>query len=302
MKKVFIVLFVLMSFVALNAGALKPYVLAGTETGSMETVSVKVEKLLKANGFEVIGKYSPMKSKDRLVVCVSHSLIKKSINEVKDDLNAFASALRIGVYNNGKAIEVSYTNPLYWGNGYFREKFPKVEKNYIKVNDALKNTFKGLANVKNISYGSKKGMTAIKLRKYKYMMGMPKFTKVNVLKKKTKYGEMVQRIKKNLDKGLGGTSLVYEVSYPERSLTVFGIALNGKSGEKKFIPKIDTKDPKHIAAFPYELLVMKDKVVMLHGRYRLAFAFPDLKMGTFMKIVSTPKDIINSLRILTVIK
>jgi hypothetical protein len=30
---------------------------------------------------------------------------------------------------------------------------------------------------------------------------------------------------------------------------------------------------------------------MLHGRYRIALSFPDLTMGTFSKIMSTPGDI-----------
>jgi hypothetical protein len=30
---------------------------------------------------------------------------------------------------------------------------------------------------------------------------------------------------------------------------------------------------------------------MLHGRYRIALSFPDLKMGTFTKIRSIPGDI-----------
>lgn len=302
MKKVFIILLMFILVVSLNAGLLKPYVLAGTETGDIAGVSEKVIKLLKANGFEVIGKYSPMESKNRKIICVTHDLIKKSILETKDDLAAFATALRIGVYNNGKEIEVSYTNPLYWGNSFLRESYPKVQKNYLEVEKSMKAAFKDLAVVKNLPYGSKKGLTEIKLRKYKYMMGMPKFTKVIALKKQSNFETMIERIRKNLKKGLGGSTPIYEVNYPGKQLTVFGVGLKGKSGEKKFIPIIDKKNPKHIAAWPYEMLVMKDKVVMLHGRFRIAIAFPDLKMGTFMKIVSTPKRIMNSLRILTVIK
>ncbi len=302
MKKTIFILFVLGSFITLNAGLLRPYVLAGTETGDIAAVSVKVEKLLKVNGFEILGKYSPMESPNRSIICVTHNLIKKSILETKDDLAAFATALRIGIYNNGNEIEVSYTNPLYWGNGFLRESFPKVQKNYIEVEKSLKMAFKGLTVVKDLPYGSKKGLTEIKLRKYKYMIGMPKFTKVIVLKEQSNFETMIERIRKNLKLGLGGSTPIYEVNYPGKQLTVFGVGLKGKNGEKKFIPIIDKKNPKHIAAWPYEMLVMKDKVVMLHGRFRIAIAFPDLKMGTFMKIVSTPKHIMNSLRILAVIK
>jgi hypothetical protein len=36
---------------------------------------------------------------------------------------------------------------------------------------------------------------------------------------------------------------------------------------------------------------MGNEVHMLHGRFRIALSFPDLKMGTFTKIMSSPGDI-----------
>ena len=57
------------------------------------------------------------------------------------------------------------------------------------------------------------------------------------------------------------------------------------------MPKIDVSNPKHTAFLPYEILVKDKTVVMLHGRYRIAVAFPDLTMGTFTKIMSAPGDI-----------
>jgi hypothetical protein len=134
------------------------------------------------------------------------------------------------------------------------------------------------------------------------MIGMPKFDKVVAIARKSDHDQMVKRIRKNLASKLGGSILVYEVSYPGKNLTLFGVGLWGKKGEKKFLPVIDSKQPRHVAFMPYELLVMKDRVVMLHGRFRIALSFPDLTMGTFMKIVSTPGDIVNSMRILTIVK
>jgi len=39
---------------------------------------------------------------------------------------------------------------------------------------------------------------------------------------------------------------------------------------------------------PYELLVSGPDVIALRGRFRIAQSFPDLTMGTFMKIRSAP--------------
>jgi hypothetical protein len=75
------------------------------------------------------------------------------------------------------------------------------------------------------------------------------------------------------------------------NIKLYGIGLSGADGESSFLPKIDKSSPKHTAFLPYEMLVYKGNVYMLHGRFRIALAFPDLSMGTFMKIVSTPGDI-----------
>ena len=72
---------------------------------------------------------------------------------------------------------------------------------------------------------------------------------------------------------------------------LYGFALGGPDGESKFLPIIDIANPKHTAFLPYEVLVMNNEVHMLHGRFRIALSFPDLTMGTFTKIMSTPGNI-----------
>ena len=84
---------------------------------------------------------------------------------------------------------------------------------------------------------------------------------------------------------------VYKYTVSGTELTLYGVALTGENGEKSFLPKIDLGTPKHTAFLPYELLVMGNEVHMLHGRFRIALSFPDLTMGTFTKIMSTPGDI-----------
>ena len=43
------------------------------------------------------------------------------------------------------------------------------------------------------------------------------------------------------------------------------------------------------------MILQGNKLTMLHGRYRIALHWPDLTMGTFMKIMSTPGDIEDAL-------
>ena len=57
------------------------------------------------------------------------------------------------------------------------------------------------------------------------------------------------------------------------------------------MPIIDIAQQKHVTFLPYELLVVGKEVRMLHGRSRIALSLPDLTMGTFTKIMSTPGEI-----------
>jgi len=292
MKKLFIFLFIFSLVISVQADTvrLKPYILAGIETGGIDIVVTKTEALLNENGFNVVGKYSPMKDPNRIVIIATHKLITDPV-EKYGGMHAFAGVIRFGIIKNGDNIEISYTNPVYWGNAYYRKKYPEVEPAYNELSNLLVGMFNSLSEVKNLPYGSKKGVKTKKLRKYHYMIFMPYFDDVVKLAKKTEYDTVIKKIEENFTKKIGGVEKVYRIDFPGKQLTLFGGALFGKKGESKFLPKIDKKDPRHVAFMPYEFLVMKDRVVMLHGKFRIALSFPDLSMGTFMKIVSTPGNI-----------
>ena len=86
---------------------------------------------------------------------------------------------------------------------------------------------------------------------------------------------------------------MYKLVYPEQKVAVFGVGLmSAEDGEAHFLPKIGEA---HVAALPYEIILQGTEATMLHGKYRIALHWPDLTMGTFMKIMSTPKDIENAL-------
>jgi hypothetical protein len=77
--------------------------------------------------------------------------------------------------------------------------------------------------------------------------------------------------------------------YPSEKVAVFGVGLeNEEEGESHFLPIIGEA---HAAALPYEIILQGKEATMLHGKYRLALHWPELTMGTFMKIMSTPGDI-----------
>ncbi len=272
-----------------GADVLRPYVLAGIDQGSIGSVQSRITAQLAANGFEVVGSYAPGGNPDLYVICITHESLKEAIRQ-SGGLSGLAAVLRVGLHKAENGIHVSYMEPAYWGNAYYRKDFASVEKAYATVESAMKATFAGLPEMLQESFGSKKGLSVKKLQKYHYMMSMPYFDDVNELDEGSSYEESIARIEKNAAAN-PDVDIVYSLKFPEQKIALYGTALKGDKGEQHFLPKIDFNEPRHVPFLPYELLVLDGKVVSLHGKYRIALSFPDLTMGTFMKIMSTPGDI-----------
>lgn len=290
MKKLIALLFSVGILYEVNAQALNPYILGATSSKSVTDLKSVVTEALSDNGLKIVGSYMPASDKNRMVIIVSHPELTKAVQAV-GGLTGFAATLRVGITREGSVTNVSYTNPVYWGNAYFRDDYSKVKTNYGVVTKAFDAAMKSLEGYKGSSFGSKKGVNAEDLHKYHYMMGMPYFDDTEELKEFDSYKAAIAKIDANLKKGVPYAKLVYKVTVPGKNLTVYGIALSGEDGESSFLPKIDISTPKHTAFLPYEILVMGDEVHMLHGRFRIAVSFPDLSMGTFTKIMSTPGNI-----------
>ena len=129
-------------------------------------------------------------------------------------------------------------------------------------------------------------MTAEDLREYHYKIMMPYFSDPVELREFSSFEEGVKIIEKNLAAKVGTTELVYSLKFKDEKVAVYGIALlDSEDGEAHFLPIIGED---HLAAMPYEIILQNNVATMLHGRYRLALHWPELSMGTFMKISSTP--------------
>ena len=290
MKNLFIAFILLAVMGGGNKTTLKPYLFGAEATGTVLSVQTKVIANLKAQGFKIIGKYNPKWDANRAIICVTCPQLINSAKQI-GGLTAFAAALRVGITKEGSVIKVSYTNPFYWGNAYYRDDYPKVEANYKSVFNKFIRAMKASGTYKGRYFGSKKGVEIDDLREFQYMMGMPEFDDVVELKEFNSYAEAVAKVEANLKKGGKNFKKVYSLSIPGKNLKLYGIALTGTDGEKLFMPTIDITTPKHTAFLPYEILVKGKTVVMLHGRYRIALGFPDLSMGTFTKIMSAPGNI-----------
>lgn len=269
---------------------LKPYTLALESTKSVSELKVQIEANLDLNGIEVIGRYQPADDSSRWVIIFTSQELLSAVKKI-GGRTGFGASLRLGITDeNGKTI-VSYTNPEYWGNAYFGEEFEKISADYSTLSEKLQRAMEASGTFIGTYFGSKKGLSGEQLTKYRYMIGMPRFSDSVRLEEFGSHQMAIDKIESSIQTGMSNVELIYKLDIPDQDLILYGFALSGNRGESRFLPIIDFDNPKHTAFLPYEVLVLGDEVHMLHGRYRIAISFPDLKMRTFSRIMSTPGDI-----------
>ena len=294
MKILKIILFLVVTTGSLNAQNLKPYILGIESNEPLSALKGKVVVNLQQNGIEIVGQYQPANDASRWIIIFTSPELRSAVQKTGGK-TGFAASLRVALTSeNGKTL-VSYTNPEYWGNAYFRNDFGNVAANYAALKSKLEKAMAATGDFKAVAFGSEKGLSQKSLRKYHYMFGMPYFDDTVELESFSNYQEAVTSIENNAADPGNKLELLYKIEIPGRDLSLYGFGIKGDKGESKFLPIIDIGTPKHTAFLPYEVLVDGNQVHMLHGRYRIAIAFPDLTMGTFSKIMSTPGDIEESL-------
>lgn len=266
------------------AFAITPYISGDKVSGGdVNAVMGQVEKKLAAEGFTVVGKYSPKGVSQYGVVVVTDKGMLDAIRSV-GGATIVGAGVRVGVKTDGS---VSYQNPDYWYRAYFRKQFSSAEPAVKALQAKLQKTL-----------GAGKGFggdePAGDLPSYRYMIGMERFeSDKNELKTHGSFEAAVKAIQDNLAKGTNKTAKVYEIVMADKKLAVFGVAMNDpKTGEGVWLNKIGVD---HVAAQPYEIYVVGGKASALYGRYRLALGWPTLGMGTFMKISDSPDEILETL-------
>jgi len=280
-----LIIFALVSSNNLNAQELTPYVKVGTSNSTIAQETERVNQALEKMGFEIIGSYNPEENPNFAVIAYSREDLQSTVLEVKDR-GALASVLKVGLKSNGTETTISYLNPNYIFNAYLLNEYPKHSEALNKVANDVKTAMSPLGDI-NEGFGG--SLSVEKLRKYHYKMMMPYFTDPVELREFSSFEEGVEIIEKNLISKKGNTKLVYKLKYASKNVCVFGIGLMDKdTGEGHFLPIIGED---HIAAMPYEIILQGKTATMLHGRYRIALHWPELTMGTFMKIMSTPGDV-----------
>ncbi len=277
-------LVVLFFSVSLVAQKINPYVLVGESPESLENTEKIVIDQMKAAGFEIIGQYHPGNNETLKVIVYSRKDLQEIALKIKER-GALAAALKIGLKADGSETSISYLNPEYLFQGYFRNSYDTHSKGLEKIATDVAAALSPLGK-ENKGFGG--ALEKEDLREYHYKIMMPYFTDPVELKEFSSFENGVKTIEQNLNSKKGGAQLVYKLTFNEQKVAVFGIGfLDDEKGEQYFLPIIGEN---HLAALPYEIIIQGKTATMLHGRYRIALHWPELTMGTFMKIRSTPGD------------
>ena len=292
-NRIFLIITLFLFTTNILAQKIPAYYKVGTVKGSMPEVNTKVLNALKAKNFKVFGSYNPAGNSGYKVIAFTRNDIY-GITLIGKDQRVLASMMKVGLYKTSAGVEVSLLNPEYIFNAYLRDKTTAYEAKLQKITQDIKDALKTVGT-EFTPFGGE--LTKKELRKYHYMMAMPYFDDPVELKTFSSFAEGTKKIEANLAAKKGKTVKVYRLKFEKSKIAIYGVGLLDKEkGEAEFLPKIGTK---HIAAMPYEILLLDNKAIMLHGKYRLALHWPELTMGQFMKISSTPGDIEDMLKALT---
>jgi len=295
MKKYTLLFALLSGLFLLEATAqdeISPYFQVAQLSGSLADASAQVKEVITSNGFQVIGEYHPGEKDGLFVICFTNDDLKNLSLQFKDS-GALGSVLKAALVQKDGQFTLTIVNPEYMFLAYWGEQLNGQDAQLTVLSEKVKTAFSKMGKL--TPYGGFEEKED--LPGYHYMMAMPYFDDPVELATYGSFEEGLRLIRKNLAAGKSSTVKVYEQLFEGKKVAVFGVGLWDKEdGEADFLPTIGEG---HIANLPYEIILQGKEATMLHGKYRLALYWPELKMGTFMKISGTPGDIEDMLEAVT---
>lgn len=291
MKRFFLVGFLVFALIVASQG-ISPYIQIAELRSEVTEAKEKIVSVLEQHGYNIIGDYRPGNNSDLHVVAFTNSSLQDLCGSA-GSRGMLAAAVKVGIERKDGITRISVINPEYLFYAYFRGKMEETsfKTRALSVSSKIKQDLKGIGNMQK-SFGG--NLDAKELMKYRYMMGMPDFGDPVDLKEFDTFNNGIATIRKNLSAGKAGTVQVYEILDESRKIAVFGVGLlDPDEGESHFLPIIGEG---HVAAMPYDIILVNKRATMLHGRYRFALHWPDLTMKTFTKIMSSPGDVEDAMK------
>lgn len=287
MRNYTLLVLALLTNIVFAAEALQPFVLASVEKADYQQTVAQTKQKLTDAGFRLVGEYSPF-GNNTIIIATNEDALKAAASSKR---GGYIAPLRIAISQYGDEVEVSYANPIYLEKAYW------IKNSMQSVDNALK---QALGFVK--TFGSEKGLTAKKLKKYHYMLSMPYFDDPYEYDEYDSHEQAVSEVEKRLNIEGDALSMVYKLDIPGTKMTVFGVQMKktDKDDDEEDLDEeyqmsvVDFERPGKKAYFAYELLVNDKEVEALHMKYRMALHFPDLPMTGkhgFTKLMSSPGEI-----------
>lgn len=260
----------------------KPFVLAKQADISMADAKTMVKKQITDSPFTLVAEYQPYK--DAYIYIITSDELKSLASQ--SPYGGFAAPQRISLTKVGNQIQIAYTNPVFMQYAY-RMKNVDLQPVLDQMTEAF-----GFDKF----FGGE-GLTARKLKRYKYSFGLEDFDSFYELPEYNSHVEAITALIKGFRDKSNGISRIYQIKIPGKEQVVFGVSMSAEdSGDealdvRKTMDIIDHLPLKRTAYLPYEIMVDGNKILAMHARFRIAVYFSDLKMfgkHGFGKLFSTP--------------
>ncbi len=283
---------ILILVVVVSVWAVKPYYRLGESQKSVNELTAEITKLLLGHEFEILGMYHPNLNDDYCVIIFSCDQMTSMATSVNNK-GAFGAALKIGLVKNGDQTDITMINPFYIRHAYFNDSANKYEAGKMtSMTDSLvKRALKPL--ISDSTYFGR-NMSAKELSTYHFLPTLARFEDVIELNEYGEYIEAITIIKNNLLNELENSALVYELTFHDKEIAVFGISFQGKNNPEKELLELVGTDC--ISSMPYEILVQGNKAYMLNGRYRIPLFKTDLNWKKTLKLFDIASDYKSSLK------
>lgn len=269
---------------AQDEDAYRPFVLASINATGLEQQATATSAALAGAGFTVAGQYAPFDG-TRVIVVTSPELQAVAASSAR---GGYGAAQRISLTERDGKTEVAFVNPLYIQHAY------RLDGDLQPVLDRLVGA---LGHTED--FGAKKGLSAKKLAKYHYMVGMQRFDDPSKLGSFDSHAAAVAAVEAGLAREGDALTQVYRIDVPGTEQTLFGVGMKATGAnedelnidEAHQLAIVDFEGYGKTAYFPYEILVSGGEVEALHMRFRMAVHFPDLSMmgkHGFTKLMASP--------------
>ncbi|MDF1547898.1 MAG: hypothetical protein P1P88_08740 [Bacteroidales bacterium] len=275
-------------------GGLVAFYKLGVQKGTIEKYQKKIEKALAHENFDIVGTYHPAKDANLMVIAFTRKDLIDITLEA-GDRGIMAGIMRIGLVQKDNTVEISLLNPEYVFFAYLQDSAKKYEIELNQISLDIKMALIEIGDEFKPFITS--SLTERELMEFRFLVRNPGFEDAVEVMKFDSFEQGVETIERNLQARKDGTYKVYELVFNKRKIALFGIGLYDlRKGEANFLDKLGKS---HLAALPYELILIENKATILHGKYRFPLYWSDLSMSEYRKIYKTPRDIEETMRAIT---